>query len=199
MVSFASKSADIRADLVRSTSGAQWLRTVRDGKDLRVRFLQDPEDWDKYKEHYGQSAGFFPCTQDARCPGCTSDDERMKKASRRYISQVLIVQEEGAQDVGKVAALKMPLDLANRVVNKCDRNGGTLLNRDYTLIRTGNGLDTEYDVEVEDKSTIDLNKFEHVDVEGILTSMFESAWGAPSQPKPAKTEAKAEEDDKPPF
>jgi len=216
MVSFASKAGNnVRQDIKSSAGGgAGYLRTFKDGKDSRVRFLQDPEEWLKYREHYSQETKYFPCTQDDSCPGCTSDNERMKYASRKYIAQVLIVSEQDAQDEGKVRAVKLTVDLANRLVNKADRNGGTLTNRDYTIIRIGNDKNTTYDVEVEDKSAVDLAKFELVDVEAILNQMFESAWGnREKEEKPQRksvreelreksAEIKAEKEegeDKPPF
>ena len=219
MVSFASKAGNnVRQDIKSASGGgAGYLRTFKDGKDCRVRFISDPEEWLKYREHYSQETKYFPCTQENDCPGCTSENERMQYASRKYIAQVIIVQEDGANDEGKVRAVKLTVDLANRLVNKADRNGGTLTNRDYTIIRIGNDKNTTYDVEVEDKSNVDLSKFEQVDVEAILNQMYESAWGSPSEKKEetqktlrdelraksaevkAAKETSVEEDDKPPF
>lgn len=178
MVNFASKAGkNIREDIKKSSGAGKYLRNIRDGKDCEVRFLQDPEDWFKYREHYGAATKFFPCTQDEACPGCTSDDEKLRKSSRRYVSNVIIVREKDAKDEGQVVLLKIPLALANRLTAKADRNGGTLLDRNYTLIRTGNGLDTDYDAEAEDKSPVNTAAFELLDPEPYLVDMFDSAWG----------------------
>lgn len=180
MVSFGSKAgSSIRQDLKNASGNGSFLRTLQDGKDLRVRFLQDPEDWYKYKEHYSQATKFFPCTQDDTCPGCNSDSEQLQRASKRYAASVLDVEQ------GKVIPLKMPIDLANRVTNKCDRNGGTLLDRDFTLIRTGKGMnDTTYDVEAEDKTQVDLSRYEKIDIEAILAASYNETFGDNPNPDP---------------
>lgn len=209
MVSFATKTgSNVRTDLRQATFSGDFLRIFKDGKDCRVRFLQDPENWLKYREHYSQATKYFPCTQDETCPGCNSEDQRMRYPSRKYIAQALIVNEDGAKDVGKVRALKLTVDLANRLVNKADRNGGTLLNRDYTIIRIGNDQNTTYDIEVEDKSDLDLSKYEFVDAEKILEESYEAAWGKQEVSKPvaelikqgaAENQANGVVKDKPPF
>lgn len=169
---------NIRDDVKRASGQGDWIKSLQDGKDLRVRFLQDPEQWKKYREHYSQETKFFPCKGERNgCPGCNSDSDQLKKSSRRYVSKVLDVKE------AKVIALKMPVDLANRVIGKADRNGGTLLTRDYTLIRTGKGLDTTYDVEAEDKSEVDLARYStdagSIDIEKMLQDQYEEAFGKP--------------------
>lgn len=181
MVSFAKKATNIASDLQKSSGGnAGWLRGIKAGKDLRVRFLQDPTDWLEFAEHYSRGTGFFPCTgSDGDCGGCTSEDDQLQKASTKYIAQVLIQHEDGAKDVGQVKALKIPRTLANRLMARAERNAGTLLNRDYTIIRSGQGLDTEYDVETEDKSGIDLSKYQFVDVDAILEQQHRENAPAP--------------------
>lgn len=169
---FGSKAGEkVRDDIKRSSGQGNFMKTVQDGKDYRVRFLQNPEDWYKFREHYSEETKFFPCTQDDTCPGCNSDSEKLKKSSRRYAASVVDVKE------GKVVVLKMPVDLANRVTNKCDRNRGTLLDRDMTLIRTGKGLDTVYDVEAEDPTKIDLSRYQTIDPEPLLAESFAEAFG----------------------
>lgn len=192
---FGSKAGEnVRDDIKRSSGQGNFMKNVQDGKDLRVRFLQDPEDWYKFREHYSEETKFFPCTQDDACPGCNSDSEKLKKSSRRYAASVLDVKE------GKVICLKMPVDLANRVTSKCDRNGGTLLDRDYTLIRTGKGLDTTYDVEAEDKTVIDVSRYEKIDPEPLLVESFEEAFGTKERERVEDRQQKnAQEEDKPPF
>lgn len=172
-MAFGTKAGEnVREDVKRSSGNGDFIKNVQDGKDLRVRFLQNPEEWTKYREHYSQETKFFPCKGD-NCPGCNSDSEQLKKSSRRYAAAVLDVKE------AKVIALKLPVDLANRVIGKCDRNGGTLLNRDYTLIRTGKGLDTTYDVEQEDKTEVDLSRYsaDIPDIEALLQTAYEDAFG----------------------
>jgi uncharacterized protein YeaO (DUF488 family) len=185
----------VREDVKRASGQGDWMKSLQDGKDLRVRYLQDPEQWKKFREHYSQETKFFPCTQKKDCPGCSSDSEQLQKSSRRYAAKVLDVKE------AKVIALKMPVDLANRVIGKADRNGGTLLTRDYTLIRTGKGLDTTYDVEAEDKSEVDLRRYqvdaEAIDIEKMLVDQYEEAFG--KQPEAQVSATEEDQDPKAPF
>jgi hypothetical protein len=179
--------SNIREDIKRSSGQGDWIKNLQDGKDLRVRFLKDPEQWKKYREHYSAETKFFPCSGD-KCPGCNSDSEQLRKSSRRYVATVLDVKE------AKVIALKLPVDLANRLIGKADRNGGTLLTRDYTLIRTGKGLDTVYDVEQEDKTEVDVTRYlaDAPDIEEMLVQAYEDAfgptkWELPQPPVPVVT------------
>jgi len=140
--------------------------------ETRVRFLAEIPDWQEYWEHYDPTVNFFPCTGDKKtCPGCTSSIERTAKATKRYLAPVL------DPHTGRVWGLKMATDLANRLSLRADRNNGTVTNRDYTLIRTGSGLETEYDVEQEEKVAIDLGVYEgSFDLQDMLASQFAAAW-----------------------
>jgi len=160
-----------KIEQTQSNATGDWPKNLRDG-DTRVRFVTEIEDWIEYWEHFDDQAKFFPCTEDrSSCPGCTSDSERTRKASKRYLAPVLDPR------TGRVYALKLPMDLANRLSLRNDRNGGTITNRDYTLIRSGKGLDTEYDVEQEERVAIDLTVYQDViDPQEMLASQFAGAW-----------------------
>jgi len=171
--------SNVREDVKRATGSGDFIRNLQDGKDLRVRFLTDPEEWAKYREHYSPEWKFFPCAGDD-CPGCKSDSEQTKRTSRRYVATVLDVEQ------AKVIALKLPVDLANRLIGKADRNNGTLKTRDYTLIRTGKTLDTTYDVEQEDKTDMDLSRYKNdlPDVEQLLIDSYNESFGKKEEEKP---------------
>lgn len=153
------------------SGGTDWPRSIKPG-ETRVRFVEEIENWQEYWEHYDETVKFFPCTGDKpTCPGCTSASERTARASKKYLAPVL------DPNSGRVYGLKMGMDLANRLSLRNDRNGGTITNRDYTLIRSGQGLDTEYDVEQEEKVAIDLSAYEgQLDLDEMLAAQFASAW-----------------------
>jgi hypothetical protein len=177
----------------QSAATGDWPKSLRKG-ETRVRFLSEISDWNEYWEHFDDTVKFFPCTGDkSTCPGCTSPVERTAKASKRYLAPVLDPK------TGKVWGLKMGIDLANRMSLRSDRNNGTVVNRDYTLIRTGDGLDTEYDVEQEEIVAINLDVYrESIDMDELLMTQFLAAWpdapemngNRPSAP-PVKATAKA--------
>ena len=182
----------------KSSGNRTWIRNLKQGEDLTVRFIDEPEDWYSYREHYSPEVYFFPCIGDD-CPGCNSDSEKTQRASRRFLASVLDT------DQGQVVPLKLPLDLANRLVARYERYGNTLTDRDYTLHRMGKGLDTSYDVTPEAPQKMDLSRYEPVDHEEVLIQQFQDAFGldddddepkAKSETKPQReARSSVEEDD----
>jgi hypothetical protein len=161
----------LKKEMKKATGGNVWVRYVKAGEDMTVRFLTEPGDWYAYREHYSKDVNFFPCVgEDNDCPGCESDNEQVKSASRRFLANALEVE------TGRVIALKLPLDLANRLVARYERYGDTIVDRDYTLHRMGTGLETSYDVTPETQSVMDTSRFDLVDLEKALVDQFEDAF-----------------------
>lgn len=179
---------------VEVVRNGDFLRNFKEG-DTKIRFLNETDDFIMFREHYTPDTKSFPCLQDSpNCPGCNSEIESVRKSSRKYACNVLMV------DTGYVNAVKMPVTLVNRIVTRSERNGGTITNRDFVVIRTGKGLETEYDVDQDDKYPVDLEQYASSlkDINAILQSSFEEIWGPVSSyeksesKKPAKvSEAKA--------
>lgn len=166
----------LKKEFERSSGDRTWIKGVKANEDLTVRFLTEPDSWYAYREHYDPSVHFFPCIgKDNDCPGCEHDSDKVQRTSRRYLANVLDVEN------GQVLPLKLPLDLAQRLVARYERNGDTLLNRDYTLHRMGKGLDTTYDVTPEDKSQMDLSQYTLIDLEKALVQQFEDAFDLDSE------------------
>lgn len=153
-------------------SSGEYLRSLKSG-DTKVRFLQEIPTWIGYYEHYLGKQG-FPCTGDRMtCPGCTHEDESVQKATRRWGTVVLKV------DTGEVVPMKLPTTIKKKCESRAARNDGKITTRDYTLIKEGQSLNTEYDVEQEEKYTLDTSKYDAdmPDVQEILLAMFEDVWG----------------------
>lgn len=164
-----------RRDVVETKweGGKEWLHNFKPG-ETKVRFLQEVDDWILYREHYTGEGKSFPCTNErSSCPGCTSDNEKMNKSSRKYAANAINLS------TGRVQAFKMPITLSDRLAARSQRNGDTIINRDYIIIRTGSGLDTEYDVEQDEKYEIDLAQYKDsfIDIENILAESFQEVWG----------------------
>jgi len=153
-------------------SSGNYLRSFGAG-DTKVRFYEDIPEWIAYWEHFlGKKS--FPCTGDRNsCPGCVHEDEKVRKASRRYAANVLLV------DRGVVLPFKLPSTVKKRCEARAARNDGSITTRDYTVIKTGQNLDTEYDVEQEEKYEVDWDKYEESlsDLQDILRESFEEVWG----------------------
>jgi hypothetical protein len=174
-------------------SDGMYLRGFKDG-DLKVRFLQECDDWIVFREHYNKERRSFPCTGDKEtCPGCTSEDDEVSKSSRKYATNVHVVK------ANYVAPYRIPITLAKRMFARSERNEGTITNRDYIISRSGKGLETEYDVEADDKYEVNIKALlkDGQDIEEILERAFED--NAPGQPKKSSSLAreKAQEEEPP--
>lgn len=170
------KFGTARKDVVEYTN-KDWLHSFKKG-ETKVRFLQECDDWILFREHYTIEGKSFPCTNSREtCPGCMSEIEKVNKSSRKYAANVLNLA------TGRVQAYKMPITLANRLTARAERNNGSIITRDYNIIRTGDGLETEYDVEQDEKYDIDINQYKSsfVDIEAILSESFQEVWGSVSE------------------
>lgn len=184
-----------KKDVNESDFNGNYLRNFKKG-ETKVRFLEEPDEWVLYQEHYTDDRRAFPCTGDTQtCPGCTSEVESIQRRSRKYGTIVYLV------DVNTTLPFKMAVSLANRMTARAERNGGTVTNRDYVVIRSGDGLKTEYDVDQDEKYSLDisalLKKSPVSSVEEVLSDMFQQVWGEPKQYEEPKVRAKVEDD--PPF
>lgn len=177
MVSFGKKAT--RDEIERNDSEVVntglSIWNFRDGSTT-VRFLEElsEEEWTTYWEHYDQSKKkFYPCPGKDACPGCKED----LRAQKRYLVNALVVASDNPKvRAGYVNLYKVPASLIDKFMRRADRAGGTITDRDYEIIRTGSGLDTEYDLETGDKSKIDISKYEDkmIDHEEAL----QAAWNA---------------------
>ena len=188
-----------RKHVVETEYNNDYLRNFKEG-ETKVRFLEEPDEWTQYHEHYTRDRKAFPCTEDTlSCPGCTSDDDQVQRRSKKYGTYVLLV------DPNLVLPFKVSVRLSNRLSTRAERNGGTLLNRDYIIIRSGEGLKTDYDADQDEKYTINideqLNKTGGKTIPDILESMFTEVWGNPDQFEPKQRDYKdprPKADDTPP-
>lgn len=174
-----------------------YLRNFREGDNV-VRFIEEVDDWIAFSEHYvgGKS---FPCTQERKtCPGCTSEDERVRKATRKYATNLKLVTND------KVLPFRIPMSLAKKLFNRAERNG-TITNRDYIVMREGKGLETEYDLEQDDKRPENLSALreESHDIEDVLMTSYNEIWGEQAQMVEKATKEQvaqeAAQEEKPPF
>lgn len=161
----------MKKEMERSSGDRTWIKNVKAGEDLTVRFLTEPEEWYSYREHYDPEVHFFPCIgKDNDCPGCRSDVEKIQRTSKRYLANVLDVE------MGVVVPLKLAMDLAQRLVASYERYGNTITDRDYTLHRMGKGLETSYDRTPEAPAKMDLSRYQLLDLEKALIEQFEDAF-----------------------
>lgn len=139
------------------------LKRIPKDEPLVVRFIQEPDEWFEFFEHWDDSTNRpVICADD--CEYC-ADDVRV---SKRALASVVVIAE------GKVEPLVLPSTLVNRLLTRYDKYH-TMIDRNYELIRTGNGLDTEYDVEAEAPTPMRLSRYAAIDATELLESMAPGA------------------------
>lgn len=170
-----------------SASGSDYIKYFKDDPTT-FRIAQEPTEWIGYWEHYNPGGFPFPCTGDRQtCPGCTSKNEKMKKASRKIVIQVI--------ENGFVNAYKFPKTLADKLDNRAQRIG-TVRDRDYTVIKlktknSDGSTKVDYDLEGGDKEPYDFSDVEFKDVEAMLAAAYNESWGDSEKTK--ATQSKLEE------
>lgn len=160
---------DVAKARVRNKQGDNFILTVKADSELAVRFLDEPSKWTEFWQHYIDTADprAFPCN-DGDCVGCDSGDRPTKK----WAARVIDVTE------GKVRIFVMGKTVWEKLTGRRAFNKfHTILDRNYTIIRTGAGKnDTEYDIEAEPRSRINLEKYKaeirKLDVEKFLLSQI---------------------------
>jgi len=168
------KSADEAAEEPsRGGGGGDFIRNLKDG-DTTFRLLQEPDDWTYFWEHFNPSGFSFPCTnEEDTCPGCISDNEKMRKVSRKIAFNVL--HSFNGQDY--VNVYKVPNAVALKLKNRFARFA-TVTDRDYTVTRYKTAGDRyDFDVEGGTITPIDLNQYDLKDIEQMLADQFEEQWG----------------------
>jgi hypothetical protein len=152
-------------DSLKKGGGGTFIKYIPKNDSLTGRFLTEPEEWVGYYEHFDQALRrSYPCIED-NCPGCASEERR----TFRYLANFVNTEDD------RVIPLQMPKDLANRLVNRYDKYD-TLMDRDYELSRSGEGLDTVYDATPEPPASRNLAKYTLHDLEKVLQEAYDSVF-----------------------
>lgn len=149
--------------------GGNYIRAMKEGKTV-VRFLTEPRDWIGYREHYNPNPGgfSFPCTEEKDCPGCNSNQEKMKGTSSK-VAVACLVEDKW------VNVYKIPKKFADRLERRAER-WETLMDRDYEITRIGNDAKTDYDVESGDKGPL-KGEWNVPDIRQMLMDNYNQTWG----------------------
>ena len=172
------------APISQGRSAINWF-----GKeDTRIRFLEEMDDWTKIFQHFSNSARTsYPCTGDQdTCPGCNSDDEREAKASCRFIAMALDITS------GYANLYSVPVSLITPLERYSDKDGGTIMARDYTVVQYKEDGFTKYAVEKEEREKINLDKFVLKDHQKALNEQYQTAWGNNDSPQAQERAPKEE-------
>ena len=186
-MAFGSKTGslkNLKQTLAKGGGSGAFIKYIPRNGVMNVRFITEPEEWHHYVEHFDQVARrSFPCNGELSCPGCKSDARK----SSRYLANAVDLD-----DNKRVIPLQMPKDLANRLVVKYEK-WGTITDRDLELSRSGEGLDTVYDLDASAPSRMNLKPYEPHNLEKVLEDAYNSVFGpddpagfTEEEPKPAR-------------
>jgi len=187
-VRFGKSAEEAKAEPSRGDGGG-FMKYCKPG-DNTIRILDEPSEWVYYWEHFNPGGYPFPCTNDRdTCPGCTSEVEKMRKASRKIAFNAFDGQYTNVWKVAKTVADKLE-NRFNRI--------GTVTDRDYIITMTKTTNSTDYDVEGQSPSEFDFEACEpfKTDPETLLAQAYEDAWGddakvREAKAKPQETEIRA--------
>lgn len=174
------------------------IRALKDGESLTIRFLEEPDKWFGYNEHWMKDGGPIPCIADD-CTGCDSDEESERRKNPRYLVNVYCADEN------KVIPLKMTKTAADIAFRYYEKRG-TILDRDYEFSRSGAGMqDTKYLLEPDVPSKFS-KKVKLLDLEAIVMSMLgdfdedddeEEEEDRPARRRPTRTRPRNTRDEDP--
>jgi hypothetical protein len=183
-------SIKVLKESLKSGGGSgTFIKFIPKDGSMTVRFLEDPEEWINYVEHYDEVLRkSFPCVE-ANCPGCATDSRK----SSRYLANAVDIEND------RVVPLQLPKTLVSSLVAMYDRMG-TMLDRDFELIRSGEGLDTTYSAIPDAPLPRKMTKYTPHDLEQVLDDAWKAMHGieevdddddedvepVAKQPKPAK-------------
>lgn len=168
MPNFGKKASEYEKER-EAASDEVWIKGFRDG-ETRIRFLDEPDDFVTYREHYEEAIGYFPCSEESDCVGCKDDSAKVRDRSRKFAFHAL--NSENSQQVFKVGSR-----LQRTLKSKAQRLG-TICDRDYTVIRSGKGMnEITYDLESGDKydTSYDPKSEPPYDIGGILNRRYADA------------------------
>ena len=142
------------------SGGASAITFIQEGSII-VRFLEEPDKWVAYYEIYlADEKAYVPQMEGMAVP-------QGARRSKRVLVNAVDVESN------TVLALRIPKDLADRLINRYER-AGTITDRDYELIRTGSGMsDTKYDSDPQTKSRVDLSRYKKYDLENLLQQEYD--------------------------
>jgi hypothetical protein len=152
---------------MKRNQGNGALRRLKADETIKVRFLDEPEDWFKAYYHWiGQS--FVWCNRQKSCQGCSAGD----KPKMQILANAVIISSSDDRESMKVVVMQMTNTLATTLFKFYDKRE-TLLDRDYDLTREGSGMnDTVYSADPDDPKKRALSRFEDSkhDIKALIAS-----------------------------
>lgn len=173
---FGKSTEEFQKEPVSSGSGGgNFMKYIKDGDNF-FHVIDEPSKWSWYWEHYNPTGYPYPCSGERdTCPGCTSDNIKVSKASRRVAFN--------AYDGEYTNVWKVPKTVGEKLLNRFERIG-TITDRPYIVTRMKSGDKYDFDLEGQDKQPLPESAIEHRrDPEELLQQAWTEAWGGTDSPK----------------
>ena len=159
----AHKLGDNAAKDFASGGGESFIKYIGD-ETLEVRFITEPDEWIGFDEYFDDTARrFIPMEEGEVLP----DDER---PSRRYLVEAVLIEDD------ELVPLKLPKSLAGDLFETMKLTG-SITDRDFTLAKTGKGMDTRYKNFPSSPSKRAVDKYKRLDLMAVLESARNDALG----------------------
>lgn len=147
---------------------------LKPDQDIRVRFISSPEEWRVYESHRLQKDNRWfdvPCIGD----GCPADEDGGDQPRTVALVPLYIVEKK------KVKFFKASPRLMNdmlTIYNRTNKKGKSkLLDRDYNILREGEGKETRYLLDAEEpEKRPEVKELEVPDADKLLTSWVKKYW-----------------------
>ena len=142
-----------------------WITRFPKGKgEYLIRPLTEPDEWQKCNFVWNKSINRgWPLAE-----GQIIDDDEGLQVQTRYLGQFIDIEKD------RVIVFQVPKSVFDSFGRKFNRNG-TVMDRDWLVIREGTGLDTAYDLEADEEVDRDLSKYVIPDIEEVLVNAYEHA------------------------
>jgi hypothetical protein len=157
----------LKRELKESSNNDKWFYRLQPDTEIVCRFMTEPWDFVSYMQHSegsGKNFRAWPCN-DGDCVGCDEGIDSRKV----WVAPVLDVKES------RVRAMAVPKGVVDSLVKIAER-GGTIRDRDITVIREGSGMEnTKYEIYSDSRKRRDMSIYEPPDIMEMLEEQLEEA------------------------
>ena len=155
---------------------------LKNGDEAIVKFLAKPTDFPRFWQHnvpMRMENGYvrrilLPCVgrgQQAHCLVCNKADDYRDERGNEVRTSYLTYAPVYVVDEKRMCYFRAGKKIFENLAAKYSRNAKRFLNEPYAIFRSGDGLDTEYHIEHEDKIRLPRNiEYDEVDIQDVLNN-----------------------------
>ena len=147
----------------KDTGGGEWIRGFKDD-ETQIRIMPavnvnrkghdvyGSSAWPQEYEHFDRDLQIgYPCTGEDDCVGCNHSDKQVRATKKKIY--IFALDEDGTPRIFRMGPMlyKRFKVKEQRQLAKNPKNLQPLSDRDYIVLRSGKGMNTEYDCEAGDE------------------------------------------------